>query len=171
MNPRPTCRIWLAGALGLFIAARPAVATVVTAQGPVEQKELAAYRLTGPVYERFAHGARLIVAASRKEPHLKEAPLFTKEIAVSGNAVKMAALLQARVEQEPAFRSALFAADIDAREFTLFALALFGARLAHGMVQAGLIHVMPKSVAGANVAFAAAHDVEIGALFAQMGIE
>ena len=148
-----------------------ASSAVVTAQRPIDQRELAEYRLTEPVYERFAHGARLIVAASRKQPSLEEAPLFTRDTAVSGNAVEVAALLLARLEQEPAFRTALFAADIDAREFTLFALALFGARLAHGLIQAGVIHVMPESVAGGNVAFVAARQVEIQALLAQMGID
>ncbi len=165
---RSTCRNGLAGALGLCLGVLPAVAT---SQRPVDQKELAEYRLTEPVFKRFAHAARLIIAASRKEPRLEQAPLFTRQIAVSGDVVEMAALLQARLEQEPAFRDALFAAQIDAREFTTFALALFAARLAQGFVKAGLIYVMPDGVAGGNVAFAEAHQVEIGALFAEIGVD
>jgi hypothetical protein len=164
----PAWRNLIAVALGLCCSGRPAIAD---AQQPIDQKELAAYRLTEPVFERFARGARLIVAASRKEPRLDEPPLFTKEIAVSGEAVAMAAQLQARLEEEHAFRSALFAAEIDAREFTKFALTLFAARLAHGFVQAGLIHVMPETIAGANVAFTAMHQAHITALFAEMGIK
>ena len=155
-------------AIGCCLAVFPAFGA---AQGLFDQKELAGYRLTEPVYRRFAHAARLIAAASRKEPRLEQAPLFTKQIAVSGDTLPMAAMLHARLEQEPAFRSALFAAEIDAREFTTFAMALFGARLAHGFVKAGLIHVMPDGVAGGNVAFAEAHQVEIGALFAEIGVE
>jgi hypothetical protein len=168
MDLRSTCRYWLTGALGFCLAVLPAFAA---AQQPFDQRELAAYRLTEPVYMRFAHAARLITAASRKEPRLEQTPLFTKQIAVSGDVMEMAALLRARLEQEPAFRTALFAAEIDAREFTTFALALFAARLAHGFVKADVIHVMPDSVAGGNVAFAEAHQAEIGALFAEMGVE
>jgi hypothetical protein len=167
MDFRSTSRNGLA-ALGFSLAILPAFAA---AQQPFNQKELAAYRLTEPVYMRFAHAARLISAASRKEPRLEQAPLFTKQIALSGDILEMAALLRARLEEEPAFRTALFAAEIDAHEFTTFALALFAARLAHGFVKAGLIHVMPDGVAGGNVAFAEAHRVEIGALFAEIGIE
>ena len=141
------------------------------AQQPFDQKELAAYRLTEPVYNRFAHAARLIAAASRTDPRLKETPLFTKQVAVSGDVSEMATIVYARVEQEPAFRNALFAAEIDAREFTAFALALFAARLAHGFVKAGLIYVMPDGVAGGNVAFVEAHQGEIGALFEELGVE
>jgi hypothetical protein len=165
---RSTRRSWLVGALGFCLALLPAAAA---AQRPFDQKELAAYRLTDPVYERFAHAARLIAAASRKEPRLAQAPLFTTQFAVSGDALEMAALLRARLEQEPAFRSALFAAEIDAREFTAFALALFTARLAHGFVKAGLIHVMPDGVAGANVAFAEARQADVGALLAELGVD
>jgi len=168
LDCRSTCRNCLAAALGFCLAFLPAFAA---AQRPFDQKELARYRLTEPVYKRFAHAARLITAASRNQPRLERAPLFTKQIAVSGDALEMAALLDARLEQEPAFASALFAAEIDAREFTTFALALFAARLAHGFVKADVIHVMPDSVAGGNVAFAEAHQAEIGALFAEIGLE
>lgn len=168
MDFSSTGRRWLAGALGFCVAILPAPAA---AQQPFDQKELAAYRLTEPVYKRFAHAARLIAAASRQEPRLEQAPIFTKQIAVSGDVLEMATLLNTRLEEELAFRSALFAAQIDSREFTTFALALFAARLAHGFVKAGLIHVMPDGVAGGNVAFAEAHQADIGSLFKEIGVE
>jgi hypothetical protein len=34
-----------------------------------------------------------------------------------------------------------------------------------------LIHVMPDTVAGENVAFVDAHQLEIGALFRELGVE
>ena len=168
MTLRSICRNGLVGTLGFWLAVLPAFAA---AQQPFDQKALAAYRLTEPVYLRFAHAARLITAASRKEPRLERAPLFTKQFAVSGDVLEMAALLSARLDQEPAFRSALFAAEIDAHEFTTFALALFAARLADGFVKAHLIHVMPDGVPGGNVAFVEAHEAEIRALFAEIGVE
>src|SRR5262245_52222993 len=136
MDVRSTCCHQFAAVLGLCLAV---LAASPAAQQPFDQQELAAYRLADPVYNRFAHATRLIVAASRKEPRLEEAPLFTKQVMVSGDVLEGAASLQTRLEQEPAFRAALFAADIDAREYTMFALALFAARLAHGFVKAGLI--------------------------------
>jgi hypothetical protein len=168
MDFRSTCRNMLAGTLGLCLAATPVTAAV---QRPFDQPELAAYRLTEPVYKRFAHAARLIADASRKQPRLEQSPLFTKEIAVSGDLPEMAAALQARLEQEPAFAGALFAAQIDAREFATFALVLVGAHLAHGFREAGLIHVMPGGIPADNVAFVEAHQVDIGALFAELGVE
>src|SRR5688572_10886495 len=109
MDFRSTYRNWLAGALGFYLGVLPAFAQV---QQPFDQTDLARYRLTEPVYQRFAHAARLITAASRKEPRLEQPPLFTKQFAVSGDVLEMAASLHARLEQEPAFISALFAADI-----------------------------------------------------------
>ena len=165
---RSACRTGLAGALAFCLGVLPAFAA---AQQPFDQREIAAYRLTEPVYLRFAHAARIITEASRKEPRLERTPLFTKQFAVSGDVLEMATQLSDRLDQEPAFRSALFAAEIDAHEFTTFALALFAARLALGFVKAHLIHVMPDGVAGGNVAFVEAHDTEIGALFAEIGVE
>jgi hypothetical protein len=168
MDFKSACRNRLAATLGLCLAVLPAFRA---AQQPFDQHELAAYRLSEPVYYRFAHATRLIVEASRKDPRLAQAPLFTKQVMVSGDVMEGAATLQTRLEQEPAFRTALFAAEIDAREYTMFALALFAARLAHGFVKAGLIHVMPDTVAGENVAFVDAHQLEIGALFRELGVE
>jgi hypothetical protein len=153
--------MWLAQILAWWMAVLPSSAAF---QRPIDQKELAAYALTEPVYTRFAHAVRLVAAASRNDPRLAATPLFTKEIAVTGDVVEAAAVLQSRLEQEQAFRNALFAAEVDAREFTTFALALLAARLAHGFLKAGLIYVMPDTVAGRNVAFVAAHEAEMEAL-------
>jgi hypothetical protein len=154
--------------LGFCVAALPASTAT---QAPFDQHQLVEYRLTEPVFKRFAHATRVIAAASRKEPRLEQSPLFTKQVMVSGDVMEGATELHARLEQEPAFRDALFAADIEAREFTMFALTLFAARLGQGFVKAGLIHVMPDTVAGGNVAFAEAHQGEIAALFADLGIK
>jgi hypothetical protein len=168
MDFKSACRNRFARALGVSLAV---LAVSPAAQQPFDQHELAAYRLADPVYRRFVHATRLIVAASRKDPRLEQAPLFTKQVMVSGDVLEGAASLHARLEQEPAFRTALFAAEIDAREYTMFALTLFAARLAHGFVKAGLIHVMPDSVAGGNVAFVEANQQEIVALFQELGVE
>ena len=156
-----------AAAIGVCLALLPASA----AAQPFDRHELAAYRLTEPVFKRFAHATHLIAQASRKDARLAQTPLFTMQVTVSGDVMEGAALLQARLEQEPAFRNALFAAETDAKEYTMFALALFAARLADGFVKAKLIHVMPDGVAGGNVAFADAHRAEIGALLSELGVK
>jgi hypothetical protein len=161
-------RICRAAASGVCLALLSASAAT---QQPFDQPALAAYRLTEPVFKRFAHATHLIAEVSRKDARLAQTPLFTRQVTVSGDVMEGAAHLQARLEQEPAFRNALFAAETDAKEYTMFALALFAARLADGFVKAGLIHVMPDGVAGSNVAFADAHRVEIGALFSELGVK
>ena len=168
--PSTTARLLVrrAAAVGVCLALLSASAA---AQQPFDQHELAAYRLTEPVFKRFAHATHLIAEASRKDARLAQTPLFTRQLTVSGDVMEGATLLQARLEQEPTFRNALFAAETDAKEYTMFALALFAARLADGFVKAGLIYVMPDGVAGGNVAFADAHRVEIGALFSEFGVE
>jgi hypothetical protein len=170
LTEKATFRRWIAWGLVLSLAAPAALTVSAAAQQPrFDQHQLAEYRLTDPLFMPFAHATRLIAAASRKDPGLE--PLFTKQVMVSGDVLEGAAQLHARLEQERAFRDALFAAGIDAREYTMFALALFAARLAHGFVKAGLIHVMPDTVAGGNVAFVEAHQADIGALFTDLGVE
>jgi hypothetical protein len=168
MNIASIFRSITSGAFGVCLVLAPLGAR---AQQPIDQQELAAYRLTDPVLQRFAHAARLVASAARSDPRLAQTPLFTKEIAITGDVREMAAELQTRLDSEPAYRTALFAAEIDAREFTTFALALFAARLAQGFIDAKLIYVMPDTVAGQNVAFVQARQTEIRTLFADLGVE
>jgi hypothetical protein len=133
--------------------------------------ELAAYRLSDPVFSRFAHATRLIAAAMRQDPRFETDPLFTREIAVSGDAPAMASRLKQRLDAEPALASALFAADIGAREYALFALALFAARLAQGFVKSGAMRRVPAGVATENVAFVTAREQEISSLLKTLHLE
>lgn len=137
----------------------------------IDSKELAEYRLTHAVFQRFQRATRLILTATRADPRFAEAPLFTKEIAVSGDAPAMAAVLQQRLEREPALAGALFAADLDAREYTKFALALFAARLAHGFIEAGVLRRVPPGAPADNVAFVETHRTEVLALLKDMGFD
>lgn len=140
--------------------------------GPsIDSQELAEYRLTRPVFQRFQRATRLMLTATRADPRFAKAPLFTKEIAVSGDAPAMAAVLQQRLEREPALAGALFAADLDAREYTKFALALFAARLAHGFIESGVLRRVPPGPPADNVAFVEAHRTEVLALLKEMGLE
>jgi hypothetical protein len=133
--------------------------------------DLAAYRLTDAVLRQFVHASGLIVTAMIEEPRLGADPLFTRDVTVLDDAVAAAAAIEARVKLEPRYTAALRLAGLSAREYTTFALALFGARLAHGFVEAGLLRDVPPGTAADNVAFVDRHEVEIGKVLKALGLE
>ena len=151
--------------LGLFMQ------TPGAGQHPFDVKELAAYRLTDPVFQQFEEASRLIADATRNDLAFVKSPLFTRENSLSGDAPKVAAELEARLQSHPALAHALTIAKITPREYTTFALALLGARLAHGFIDAGLLRNVPPGVAADNVQFVAEHHVEIAAVLKKLGIE
>jgi hypothetical protein len=134
-------------------------------------KDLAEYRLSDPVLRQFVHASGLIVTAMSEEPRLGADPLFTRDVAVLDDAVAAAAAIEARVKLEPRYAAALRLAGLTPREYTTFALALFGARLAHGFVQAGLLRDVPPGTAADNVAFVGRHEAEIGSVLKALGLE
>ena len=148
----------------LVTVATLALGTSVRAQRAFTAAELANYRLTTATFTRFAHATRLIGAVIRKDPRYTADPLITTDIAVAGDAAQMAGLLQQRLELDPALDAALFAADISAREYTTFTIALLAARLAHGFVESGALRRVPPGVATDNVSFVAARAKEVGEL-------
>jgi hypothetical protein len=142
-----------------------------TAQAPYDVKELADYRLTEPVFQQFERASRLIATATRQDPRFEAAPLFTREVAVSGDAPAMAAELEARLQGEPVLADALHEAKLTPRDYTKFALALFAARLAHGFVKAGVLARVPAGVAADNVEFVEVHQAQVSAILAELGVE
>lgn len=140
-------------------------------QATFTAKELAGYRLTLPVFKQFAHASRLIAIATREDPRLADNPLFTREVSVLGDAPMMATELEARLNSEPALATALWAANMSAREYTKFALALFAARLAHGFMKSGALRFVPAGVATENVAFIEGHQAEVAEVLRVMGVE
>jgi hypothetical protein len=141
------------------------------AQSSFDVKELAAYRLTGPVFERFEKASRRIADVTRSDAALARSPLFTKEITLSGDAPVMAAELEARLKNHPALAGALHSARIAPRDYARFAVALFAARLAHGFVKAGVLRSVPTGVAADNVAFVAEHHTAIEDVLTRLGVE
>lgn len=135
-----------------------------------DNRELATYRLTSPVFERFAEASRLIAAATRDDRRFDEDPLFTREIAVLGDAREMAAGLDARLQREPALADALRTADISSREYTKFVLGLLAARLAHGFIAAGVMQGVADGPASDNVEFVDEHQAEVAAVLKELGI-
>jgi hypothetical protein len=142
----------------------------LAAQEPFALQELAGYRLTPAVFERFEDASRRIGAATREDPQFADAPLFTREVAVSGDAPAMAAQLDARLRSHPVLVDAIRRASLTTREYTKFALALVAARLAHGFVAAGVIRRVPPGVAADNVSFVDAHQEQVKAVLAEIGV-
>jgi hypothetical protein len=140
-------------------------------QAPLDVDELAQYRLTSTVFVQFQAASRSIGAATREDPAFALDPLFTREIVSSGDAAAAATALETRLQAHPALVRALRAAKLSAREYTKFALAAFGARLAHGFVKTGVLRRVPDGAAAENVAFVQAHEAEITALLAGLGID
>lgn len=157
--------------LAFFLAVAVWSGSAVGQPRPLDAKELAAYQLTRGVFDRFARATRLILARTRGDARYERDPLFTKEITVFGDALESAAALQTRLETDPVLAGALFAADIDAREYSTFAITLFGARLAHGFMKSGALRRVPDGPTAHNVAFVAANEADVIALLREMGLE
>ena len=138
---------------------------------PFDARQLASYRLTVPVFTRFAHATRLMSSQLRSEPRFEDNPLFSRDVSVAGEAVEMATALHARLDNDAGLAAALFAADISAREYATFALALFGARLAHGFLESGAMRRVPPGIAAENVAFVREHLAAIRVVLTQLGLE
>jgi hypothetical protein len=134
-------------------------------------KELAEYRLSVPVFQQFVQASRQIAAVTREDPRLAADPLFTRDIAVLDDAVASAARVEARLKYEPRFAAALRIASISAHEYARFALALFGARLAHGFLKSGAMRFVPPGVATDNVAFIDAHEAEVADVLRLLEVE
>jgi hypothetical protein len=151
------------GLLGALLA--PAAA-----QDPPGSRELAAYRLTAPVFRQFQQASRRIGEVTATEDRFRFAPLLTREIVQSEDAASAAAQLIARLDNEPAFVEALRAADLSSREYTMFALTLVGARLAHGFIQSGALRAVPSGPPTDNVAFVGAHLQDVLDVLRALGV-
>jgi len=140
-------------------------------QTPFSVQELAQYRLTTPVFTRFTAASRSIAATIRTDPALQQDPLFSREIVLSDDARAAATALESRLRTHLAIVRALADAKLSARDYTTFVIALVAARLAHGFVQSGAMRRIPEGPAASNVAFVDAHQSEVAALLADLGID
>ena len=142
----------------------------VRAQAPIDVYELADYRLTRDVFERFLQATERIATVTREDSAFTYAPLFTKDVALSGDAVAGVAGLVARLENHPGLAAALSAANITSREYAKFALTLIVAHLAHGFLTSGVLPRVPEGAPTINVAFVKAHEAEVASALASLGI-
>jgi hypothetical protein len=140
------------------------------AQTPIDVYELSDYRLTPEIFERFVDATDRIVPILRKDPAFTYAPLFTKEVALSGDAIAGAAGLMARLANHPSLSVALTEAGITPREYTKFAITLIAAHLAHGFMKTGVLRQVPPGAPTINVAFVKSHELDVAAVLTQLGI-
>ena len=155
----------------LLIAAIAGLVTgPVETQAPIDVYELADYRLTTEVFERFVHASGRIADIVQHDPSFTYAPLFTKDVALSGDAVAEAAGLVARLEHHAGLAAALEAATLTPREYSKFAITLIAAHLAHGFLKAGVLQRVPSGAPTINVEFVKTHESDVTAALASLGI-
>jgi hypothetical protein len=130
-------------------------------QATVDVTDLADYRLTRDVFNQFTDASRRIADITRDDPAFTYAPLFTKEVALSGDAPAMTVGLIARLENHPRLADALRASKITPREYAKFAISLVGAHLADGFLQSGVLTRVPSGAPTINVEFVRAHRTEV----------
>jgi hypothetical protein len=142
----------------------------IAAQSPIDVYELADYRLTTDVFERFVLANGRIVDIIDHDASFTDAPLFTKDLALSGDAVAEAAGLIARLANHAGLAAALEAAKITPREYAKFAITLIAARLAYGFLNAGVLPRVPSGAPTLNVEFVKTHESDVTAALAHLGI-
>lgn len=170
-GPKRWCEPGLVITLSVVAIALSAVTQVAAQSRAFDAKELAEYRLTVEVFERFVVASDGIAIVSREDQRLSDQPLFTREVSVLGDAPVMARDLEARLSGHDGLARALSAARITAREYATFALTLFGARLAHGFLSSGALRSIPKGVASDNVQFVETHLAAVTKVLQVLGVE
>ena len=141
-----------------------------SAQTPIDEYELADYRLTAVVFERFVQASTRIGEIARTDPIFTFAPLFSKTVTVSGDAVIAASGLAARLENHAGLSAALDAAKLTPREYAKFAISLVGAHLAYNFLKTGALRGVPSGAPTINVEFVKAHESEVAAALESLGI-
>ena len=155
--------ILLLALLGVFTAS-PAT------QAPIGVYDLADYRLTTPVFEQFVRASNLIADVTLRDATFDNAPLFTKEIALSDDAPASASALAARLGNHAGLAAALESAKLTPREYAKFAIALGAAHLAHEFVNAGVLKRLPSGAPTENVKFVSEHRTEVVSVLETLGI-
>jgi hypothetical protein len=140
------------------------------AQAPIDVYDLADYRLTPEVFKQFVQASREIGEITRRDSAFTYAPLFTKEVALSGDAVEMAAGLVSRLENHVGLATALQTAKLTSREYSKFAITLVAAHMANGFIKAGVLQRVPAGAPTHNVEFVDTHQTEVMSVLADLGV-
>jgi len=160
----PIAAVFVLGIIAEFVL------TPADAQAPIDVYELADYRLTSEVFERFAQASGRVGTITREDSSFADAPLVTEDTALSGDAVAEVATLVARLESHAGLTAALADAKITPREYGKFTIALIAARLAYGFMKAGVLQRVPSGAPTINVEFVKTHETEVTDTLAQLGI-
>jgi hypothetical protein len=161
----------LAVAAACLIAAVAGLGTpTVTAQAPIDQYELADYRLTQEVFDRFVQASAPVADIAQRDPAFRYAPLFTKDVMLSGDAVTAAMGLTARLENHTALAAALATAKITAREYSKFVITLVAAHMAYGFMKSGVLPRVPSGAPTINVEFVKIHESDVATVLESLGI-
>ena len=154
----------------LLIAWTGWAAPVRAQQSSIGLYDLADYRLTPQVFEQFVQASGSVAEITRHDESFRYAPLFTKDVALSGDAPVMAQGLAARLENHAGLAAALANAKITPREYAKFAISLVGAHLAHEFVKAGVLQKVPAGAPTINVEFVNAHEDEVTTVLGELGV-
>lgn len=162
--------VCLAGPIDLVVP-RAAEAQVPAPQtAAIDVYELADYRLTQEVFARFVQASVRIADLTRDDASFVDAPLFTKEMVLSGDAVAEASGLAARLERHAGLSAALAAEALTSREYAKFVITLIAARLARGFLASGVLPRVPSGAPTINVEFVKANESAVKAALASLGI-
>jgi hypothetical protein len=140
------------------------------AQAPIDVYDLADYRLTPQVFKQFVQASQKIGEITRSDSAFTFAPLFTREVVLSGDAPEMAAGLVSRLENHAGLTAALQTAKLTSREYSKFAITLVAAHMAHGFIKAGVLPRVPDGAPTHNVEFVDTHQTEVTAVLADLGM-
>jgi hypothetical protein len=140
-------------------------------QGGLDRRELAAYRLTTPVFERFRDASEGIAIVIARDPTFRALPLFSQHIVQGGDVIEVSAALEGRLRYHPDLSRALQAAKITPRDYTKFVLTVVAARLALGFLDSGVMKTVPPGAATDNVDFVRTHRIAVDDLLIRLGIE
>lgn len=154
----------------VLVAALAAGETKPSAQAPVDVYDLADYRLTVQVFEQFVRASGLVAGITRLDPAFNYAPLFTRDVALDGDAPTVASGLAARLENHAGLAAALQTAKLTPREYSKFAIALVAAHVAHEFLKAGVLQRVPAGAPTNNVEFVKTHEAQVIAVLAELGI-
>jgi hypothetical protein len=152
------------------VAATLLMAAIVYAQAAVDVYELADYRLTTEVFERFVQASERVATVTHDDASFTYAPLFTRDVALSGDAVAAVAGLVARLEHHPALAASLDDAKISPREYAKFAITLIAAHLANGFLASGVLPRVPAGAPAINVEFVKTHEAAVQTVLGSLGI-
>jgi hypothetical protein len=154
----------------VLIALTGSGATAFARQSAIDLYDLADYRLTQQVFDQFVQASTGVADITQHDEAFRYAPLFTRDVALSGDAPAMAQGLAARLENHQGLAATLASAKITPREYAKFAIALVGAHLAHEFVKAGVLQKVPAGAPTINVDFVNAHESEVTAVLGKLGV-